>query len=1329
MAGDQELNCSTSSIVTTNVTIAYGVTYGLALLFVSIYSFRFLNTFNVKFSQSSFIKKVIKWTKDVWLRRRCYIPIITHLFDQITDISVAIQFYDLSITKNDNDWIACGGLNIWYLFILTILSMAIYRIISSYLIYKSTSYSLSHLVFQLLDIELFRALYINYLCNKTEPCDPQRWITAMEASLESAPQALIQMIYLVKTKTFNSSYLVFISLLSSLWSIISKLVSDDKIVVKEKAKKALFALSHDVLIDLLLLITMIIIGCIVFVIVVALSPFICCYALWDYLNDKYDCCRKHDGHSDEIGRKIKAQMILEKGTVKHEDYKLEVPALKQPTILDDGEATTVVQRSLTQQMKLANDANAINLGCCKLNPKSHYKWMQWWYMLRVVWRILDVSSRIFICTLCWIIMGGTALSIIICCEFVFVLVISYRLSQWELIFGVVALVVSTTNETVRSISWAMFVYRTITNYVLMILMTIFMAVAFECWRCPKYVDREYYLSDTSTTMFMLFIYCWCAVFINPYITMSLVNGKVFEEKASTSRDLEKMYESQNFNGIIEMQLYSGQYSYFDEPNKRSLLGLVLRQKLVPIVSFLSKKSKLPPLTELDADGKNLLDHYCTDAVWSDGHSKEYRTMTSFLLDVYKIDKTLTDSMGRNAFLCGCYNKERDIVSEFTKYEKDIVFSTDKRGRTMFHYVWNFSSFMQQFDAINFYKTYPKFIEIDGQSPFFYAAHYKKAATVQALLKLNLEFVNRKDHRSKNILDYYVSNPSLLETSDLVSIYEYNHDLSGTDGRNVFLCSVLAKDMPAVKYFMEHFPDVVHSTDRKKKNMFDFLWRHPKCMKQLDPFEFYEKHSDFMPKQSKSSFFYACYRGNGDVIQQLMMKFPELINTTDDTGYTVLDYYCSNADLLSTDSLLHIFKHSPGLTTAKQKLTVFLCCCYIGNTECVDELIQLNNEVVKETNVDGYNGSSIAKMNKKDEMVKHLADKYQIEGKLPGKLTIDTRPTNMILLGTGNCGKTTLHKQMTLRSNQTLDEERYQGIIIQNIIQRMEEMVRVIATYNQKEQTKDGNVELKLDGYSDEALNYIDLFTERDYRQEYKLTPEIAKGLKILWNESSIQKVWMRRHSLMFCNYDNYEYYMNEIDRISNVSYVPSVQDILWVYSRTGGIIRTKFEIDRKVYSVVDVGGTRAERRKWKQIFDDIAVVVFVVDISAYNLRLMEDNSINRMSDSLELFEEICQRKIWQRSEIFLFFNKIDILKDKFKTNPITVCPEFKDFDGDVESYDETLNYIRNKFKSKNTDMDRDIHTYCTNAVDVDVMTAVFDDFFPFVKRRVVTVDLKRAGFT
>ena len=97
--------------------------------------------------------------------------------------------------------------------------------------------ALTRLAVQLLDFELLRALYINYLCNKRTPCHPQRWITALEAVLESSPQALIQLVYLVRTDSFGSNPLVVVSLMSSIWCIVSKLTSDDKLVVVESAEQ------------------------------------------------------------------------------------------------------------------------------------------------------------------------------------------------------------------------------------------------------------------------------------------------------------------------------------------------------------------------------------------------------------------------------------------------------------------------------------------------------------------------------------------------------------------------------------------------------------------------------------------------------------------------------------------------------------------------------------------------------------------------------------------------------------------------------------------------------------------------------------------------------------------------------------------------------------------------------------------------------------------------------------------------------------------------------------------------------------------------------------
>ena len=54
----------------------------------------------------------------------------------------------------------------------------------------------------------------------------------------------------------------------------------------------------------------------------------------------------------------------------------------------------------------------------------------------------------------------------------------------------------------------------------------------------------------------------------------------------------------------------------------------------------------------------------------------------------------------------------------------------------------------------------------------------------------------------------------------------------------------------------------------------------------------------------------------------------------------------------------------------------------------------------------------------------------------------------------------------------------------------------------------------------------------------------------------------------------------------------------------------------------DVGGQRDERRKWIQCFNDVTAIIFVTACSSFNMTLREDNSVNRLRESLDLFKSI-----------------------------------------------------------------------------------------------------------
>ena len=147
--------------------------------------------------------------------------------------------------------------------------------------------------------------------------------------------------------------------------------------------------------------------------------------------------------------------------------------------------------------------------------------------------------------------------------------------------------------------------------------------------------------------------------------------------------------------------------------------------------------------------------------------------------------------------------------------------------------------------------------------------------------------------------------------------------------------------------------------------------------------------------------------------------------------------------------------------------------------------------------------------------------------------------------------------------------------------------------------------------------------------------------------------------------DSAEYYFNAIDRIAQATYNPLAQDVLRSRVRTTGIIETSFRYKDLIYRVFDVGGQRSERRKWIQCFDDATAVIFCTSLSGYDLKLFEDGDVNRVHESLQLFEAICNNKFFVSTAMILFLNKTDLFSQKIARIPLSkYFPEYKGPDGD-----------------------------------------------------------------
>ena len=162
--------------------------------------------------------------------------------------------------------------------------------------------------------------------------------------------------------------------------------------------------------------------------------------------------------------------------------------------------------------------------------------------------------------------------------------------------------------------------------------------------------------------------------------------------------------------------------------------------------------------------------------------------------------------------------------------------------------------------------------------------------------------------------------------------------------------------------------------------------------------------------------------------------------------------------------------------------------------------------------------------------------------------------------------------------------------------------------------------------------------------------------------------------------DSVQYFLDNIDRISALDYVPTLQDILYCRKTTKGVIETRIEIDRLVvpslipgqyldfliticrvpFLFVDVGGQRTQRQKWFQCFDSVTSILFMASTSEYDQVLLEDRKTNRVQESRNIFQTIVNNIIFENISVILFLNKVDLLEKKVSHSNIShYFPEFK----------------------------------------------------------------------
>lgn len=307
-----------------------------------------------------------------------------------------------------------------------------------------------------------------------------------------------------------------------------------------------------------------------------------------------------------------------------------------------------------------------------------------------------------------------------------------------------------------------------------------------------------------------------------------------------------------------------------------------------------------------------------------------------------------------------------------------------------------------------------------------------------------------------------------------------------------------------------------------------------------------------------------------------------------------------------------------------------------------------------------------------------------------------REVKLLLLGAGESGKSTIVKQMKIIHEDGYSEEecrQYRAVVYSNTIQSIMAIVKAM-----------GNLQIDF-ADSSRADDARQLFALSCTAEEQGLLPEDLSGvIRRLWADQGVQACFGRSREYQLN--DSAAYYLNDLERIAQSDYIPTQQDVLRTRVKTTGIVETHFTFKDLHFKMFDVGGQRSERKKWIHCFEGVTAIIFCVALSAYDLVLAEDEEMNRMHESMKLFDSICNNKWFTDTSIILFLNKKDLFEEKITHSPLTIC--FPEYTG-ASKYEEAASYIQSKFEDLNKRKDtKEIYTHFTCATDTKNVQFVFD---------------------
>jgi len=255
---------------------------------------------------------------------------------------------------------------------------------------------------------------------------------------------------------------------------------------------------------------------------------------------------------------------------------------------------------------------------------------------------------------------------------------------------------------------------------------------------------------------------------------------------------------------------------------------------------------------------------------------------------------------------------------------------------------------------------------------------------------------------------------------------------------------------------------------------------------------------------------------------------------------------------------------------------------------------------------------------------------------------------LLLLGTGESGKSTFAKQMTLIHCTEFPKgfmESFISVLMDNALSGMLILLEFLEVLGHS--------------FPNELRDDATLVLNASI-----LTEEVARAITRIWKDPAVKNITNESGDDaqipggVFCA----NYYFTHAERFAKSDFMPKKEDILFARRKTTGVLETGFTVGTTNFTLVDVGGQRSERKKWLHCFGGVAAVLYLTAINEYDMYLEEDQQTNRLVESLKLWKSLTSSNYFKKTPFILFLNKSDIFQEKVRTSPLSnIFPEYGEF--------------------------------------------------------------------